>query len=216
MAGSSQARAVDAIGTGFLLVGAALAGGAAGAGARGLVGRLRRGAVVAPPGCEVVVAAGWAAPAAGWAAGAVRPAWVPVLLALVWFGAAAGAVDLAVRRLPDALVLPALPAALALLLPLGPAALGRGAACAALAVLAHAAVRRAAPAALGGGDVKLAAPLGAVLGAVSWTAPVLGAVVAAVGTATGGLVLRRRAGLPHGASMLLATALVAAAGAGPG
>jgi hypothetical protein len=55
-----------------------------------------------------------------------------------------------------------------------------------------------------------------VLGAVAWTAPLLAAVAAAVATAAGGLVLRRRAGLPHGASMLLATALVAAAGAGPG
>ncbi len=215
--GRAQPGPVDT-GTALLVgvAGAAVggaAGGAAGAGARRLVGRLRRGAVVRPPGCEAVVAVGWGAVGGGWGAGAVPAAWVPVLLALAWFGAAAGAVDLAVRRLPDALTLPALPAALGLLAPLGPAALGRAAGCALLAGLAHAAVRRAAPAALGGGDVKLAAPLGAVLGAVAWTAPLLAAVLAAAGTALAGLVLHRRAGLPHGASMLLATALVAATGA---
>ncbi len=200
-------------GTVVVVLLAGTAGGGAGTGARRLLGRLRRGAAVRPPACEAVVAAGWTALAAGWVAGAVPGRWAPVLLALVWFGAAAGAVDLAVRRLPDALTLPALPVVLVLLAPLGPAALGRGAACAVLAVLAHAAVRRAVPAALGGGDVKLAAPLGAVLGAVAWTAPVLAAVLAAAVTALAGLVLRRRAGLPHGASMLLATALVATAGA---
>ena len=48
-----------------------------------------------------------------------------------------------------------------------------------LAFAAYAAVHLAAPAALGAGDVKLAAPLGAVLGGVSWEALVVGGVLAA-------------------------------------
>jgi leader peptidase (prepilin peptidase)/N-methyltransferase len=198
-----------------VLLGVVLGGGAgvvAGAAARGLVGRLRRGAVVAPPGCVGVAGAAWAVVGGAAAAGALPGAWVPVLLALTWFGVAAGAVDLAHRRLPDALTLPALPAALLLVAPLGPAALGRAAGVAVLAAAAHAAVRLVAPGAMGGGDVKLAAPLGAVLGAVSWPAAVLAAAVAAAATAVLAAVLRRRS-VPHGPSMLLATVLVAAAGA---
>jgi leader peptidase (prepilin peptidase) / N-methyltransferase len=131
----------------------------------------------------------------------------------VWFGAAAGAVDVRHRRLPDALTLPALPVALLLLVPLGGAALGRAVAVAATAVALHAAVHLAAPSALGAGDVKLAAPLGAVLGAVAWPAALLAAVLASVLTAGAAVLLRRRAGLPHGPSMLLATALVSGVGA---
>ncbi|MCX6463897.1 MAG: prepilin peptidase [Pseudonocardiales bacterium] len=195
-----------------MLAGAS-AGVVAGAGARVLVGRVRRGARVGPPGCETVVGAGWALVAGGAAAGAVPGGWVAPLLALVWFGAAAGAVDVRHRRLPDALTLPALPVALLLLVPLGGAALGRAVAVAATAVALHAAVHLAAPSALGAGDVKLAAPLGAVLGAVAWPAALLAAVLASVLTAGAAVLLRRRAGLPHGPSMLLATALVSGVGA---
>ena len=201
--------------TGFLVAGAvtgagAGAGAAAGAGARLLLGRLRRGTRVRAPGCELAVGAGWAATTGGWASGAVPGGWVPVLLALVWFGVAAGLVDLRHRRLPDALTLPALPAALVLLAPLGAAAVGRGALGAVAAVALHAGVRRAAPGSLGGGDVKLAGSLGAVLGAVSGPALVLAAVLASVLTAGAGL-LGRRGVMPHGPSMLLATAAVVVA-----
>ncbi len=201
-----------AVEAGMAVLAGGLAGVVAGAGARGLVGRLRRGARVGPPGCEVVVAAGWVLVAGGAVAGVVPGAWVAVLLALVWFGAAAGAVDLRCRRLPDALTLPALPVALVLVAPLGPGVLARAAAVAGMAFAVHAAVHLAVPAALGAGDVKLAAPLGVVLGAVSWPAAVLAAVVAAIFTALLGVLLRRRAGVPHGPSMLAATALVSAAG----
>ena len=96
---------------------------------------------------------------------AVPVRWLPVLLGLGWLAVAAGAVDVLHRRLPDALTLPALPVALLLLVPLG----GDGGGCAgwwarSSPCAAHGAVHLVAPAAMGGGDVKLAAPLGAVLG----------------------------------------------------
>ena len=76
----------------------------------------------------------------------------------------------------------------------------------------------AAPAALGAGDVKLSAPLGAVLGAGSWEALVVAGLLAALfsGAAGGVRCWSRAAGaarVPHGPSMLLAGLLVVAAGA---
>ena len=200
----------------------AAAGVPAGVAVRLLLRRLRRGARVPPPWCEVGVAVAWAATGAAAGAGLLPVPWVPVLLALGWFGVAAGAVDVRHRRLPDTLTLPALPLALLLLVPLGlPAAL-RGVAGAAVAVAAHAAVHLVVPTAMGAGDVKLAAPLGAVLAATSWEALALGGLLAAV--LSGGLAAvlvpagrgRRRSGLPHGPSMLLATWVVALATAGGG
>jgi leader peptidase (prepilin peptidase)/N-methyltransferase len=214
------------------VVGVALAGlafAAAGAGggavARWLLARLRRGPRVRAPGCELALAAAWAATGAALAAGAVPGAWVPVLLGLGWLGVAAGAVDLRRHRLPDALTLPALPVALALLAPLGPGAVLRGVAGAAVAVAAHAALHLVAPAAMGAGDVKLAGSLGAVLAASSWSALALAAVLAAVLTGIAGVVAAARGttapggGVAHGPSMLLAGWLVvavAAVGGGPG
>ena len=135
-----------------------VAGLCAGAGARLLLRRLRRGTRVPPPWCELGVASVWGA--SGAAAVPVR--WLPVLLALGWLAVAAGAVDVLAGRLPDALTLPALPVALLLLVPVGGDAVARGVVGAVVAVAAHAAVHLVAPAAMGGGDVKLAAPLGAV------------------------------------------------------
>lgn len=203
-----------------------MAGVAAGAGARVLIGRLRRGAGIRPGWCEGAVGGGWGVTGVGWATGVLPGPWVPVLLGLGWLGAAAGAVDLVHRRLPDPLTLPALPVAILLLAPLGPAAVLRGVAGAAVAVGAYAAVHLVVPGGMGAGDVKLAAPLGAVLAAVSWPAAALAAVLAAVLTAAVaalGLLtrtLRRGAALPHGPSMLVAAWLVTtglvAAGAGFG
>ena len=189
------------------------AGAVAGAGARVLLRRLRRGARVQPPWCELSVASTWAGAAAAWAAGWLPVAWLPVVLGLGWFAVAAGAVDVAHRRLPDALTLPALPVALLLLVPLGPPAVARGAAGAVLAALVHAAVHLADRRALGAGDVKLAAPLGAVLAAVAWPALVLGAVVAAVLTAVVAVASAPRhrwrgRAVSHGPSMLAATWMV--------
>ena len=196
--------------TSFVLV---VAGLCAGTGARLLLRRLRRGTRVPPPWCELGVASAWGA--SGAAAVPVR--WLPVLLALGWLAVAAGAVDVLAGRLPDALTLPALPTALLLLVPVGGDAVARGVAGAVVAVAAHAAVHLVAPAAMGGGDVKLAAPLGAVSAAVSWEALALAGVLAALSSgvlAVAVLVRRGRGGaVPHGPSMLLACLLVAAAGA---
>jgi leader peptidase (prepilin peptidase)/N-methyltransferase len=218
-----------AAGTSLAVVAAGLCAGAGGAAAgyavRLLLRRLRRGALIRPPWCETAVGLLWAGPVAAWAAGALPAGWVPALLGLGWFGVAAGAVDLAHRRLPDALTLPALPVALLLLLPLGATAVLHGLAGAAVAAVAHAAVHLVAPRAMGAGDVKLAAPLGVVLAAAGWPAPVLSALLAAVLTAVLGVTglatrrLGRGAALPHGPSMLVATWLVtswlAAVGAVP-
>ena len=176
----------------------------AGWGARGLLGRLRRGAVVRAGWCEAGVAALWAATAA------TDPptAWLPALLGLGWLTVALTATDLIHRRLPDALTLPALPVALALLLPTGTTA--RGLLGAAVLVAVHAAVHLLAPQALGAGDVKLAGPLGAVLGAASPAALLAGPLLAALLTALAGVLgmacgrLRRNDPLPHGPAMLVA------------
>jgi leader peptidase (prepilin peptidase)/N-methyltransferase len=166
----------------------------AGAFARWLLGRLRRGARVAPPHCELVLGALWAVSGYWWSVGRLDPAWLPLLLGLGWLAVAAGAVDLVHGRLPDALTLPALPAALLLIVPLGGAALLRAALGAAALAAGYLLVRLVAPAALGAGDVKLAAPLGAVLGAVSWSAVPIGALLASVltlGLAVAGALLAR-------------------------
>lgn len=193
----------------------AAAGLLAGAGARLLLRRLRRGTRVPPPWCELGVAAVWAGTGAAAQAGVVPARWLPVLLAVGWFAVAAGAVDVAAGRLPDALTLPALPVVLLLLVPLGGSAVGRAVAGAAVAVAAHLVVHLAAPAAMGAGDVKLAAPLGAVLAAASWEALVSAGLLAAVlsgALAATVLVARGRGGaVPHGPSMLLAGLLVTAA-----
>jgi leader peptidase (prepilin peptidase) / N-methyltransferase len=204
------------------LAASALAGALAGAAARLLLARLHRGTRVPPPWCEAATAVAWAITGTAAAAGGVPVPWLPVLLALGWLVVACAAVDLTRRRLPDALTLPALPAALLLLAPLGPSGVLRGAAGAAVAAGAHAAVHLAAPRALGAGDVKLAAPLGAVLAAASWPALAVGMLagalltgaVAAAGLACG--LLPRGGLLPHGPSMLLAGWLVAGAAAAPG
>jgi leader peptidase (prepilin peptidase)/N-methyltransferase len=156
----------------------------------------------------------WAGTVSAWASGVLPTAWVPVLLGLGWLAVAAGAVDVTHRRLPDALTLPALPFALLFLLPLGADVVLRGAAGAAVAAGAHAAVHLLGRRAMGAGDVKLAAPLGAVLAAAGWPALVLAGLLAAVVTGALGAAglatrrLRRGAALPHGPSMLVAAWLV--------
>ncbi|HEX4249211.1 MAG TPA: prepilin peptidase [Pseudonocardia sp.] len=163
-----------------------------GALARWLLGRLRRGTVVSPPHCELVLGALWAVSGYWWSVGRLDPAWLPLLLGLGWLAVAAGAVDLVHGRLPDALTLPALPAALLLAVPLGGGAVARAALGAAALGGGYLVVRLVVPTALGAGDVKLAAPLGAALGAVSWPAVLVGALLASlltVGLAVaGGLV----------------------------
>jgi Flp pilus assembly protein protease CpaA len=113
--------------------------------------------------------------------------WLPVPLVLGWLGVPLAAVDLARRRLPDALTLAAYPllgAALAIAAlgpPGGPLALR---ATVGLLVFggAHALVHRLAPGGLGAGDVKLSGSLGAVLGALGWPALLLAPLGASAGT----------------------------------
>jgi leader peptidase (prepilin peptidase)/N-methyltransferase len=188
----------------------------AGSAARRWLAWLHRGARVPPPWCELAVGALWAAAGLAWVAGRLPGVWLPLLLGLGWLAAAGSAVDLACRRLPDALTLAALPAAFVLATPLGAAALARAALAALALSAAHLAVRLAAPAALGAGDVKLSAALGAALGAVSWPAVLLGVAGAAALTAlvgAAGLLTRRLAlgaAVPHGPAMLAAAWLVVA------
>lgn len=163
----------------WALVGAG-AGMLAGAAGRGLLGRLRRGTAIPPPWCEVSVGGLWAGIAGGAGTAHVPLAWVPVLAGAAWLAVVAGVVDVRHHRLPDALTLPALPAALALVVPLGGAAVGRAAAGAVLLAMVHLVVHAVSPAALGLGDVKLAAPVGAVLAAGSWSALVLGCALSAL------------------------------------
>ena len=194
-------------------------GSLAGAGARLVLGRLPRGARIPPPWCEVAFGLLCAGCGLGWVSGRIPGGWLPLLLGLGWLGVAAAAVDIAGRRLPDALTLPASPLLVALTAPLGWSVVGRSVLGATALFGAHLLVRVLAPSALGAGDVKLAAPLGAGLGAVSWAALPLGAGLAAGLTATlaVGALLTGRAGfasrLPHGPGMCCAAWLVVACAA---
>ncbi|MGH3979721.1 MAG: prepilin peptidase [Pseudonocardiaceae bacterium] len=175
---------------------------------RWVLARLRRGALVRPGRCEFGVAVLWAL--TGWwvGAGAQASAWLVVLLGLGWLAVALTATDVAHRRLPDALTLPALPAVLLLLLPLGPETTLRAVWGAVALVACHALVHLAVPSALGAGDVKLAGVVGAVLGGISWAALVIGPLLAALLTAAVGVIgllsgrLGRSDQLPHGPAML--------------
>jgi leader peptidase (prepilin peptidase)/N-methyltransferase len=196
----------------------------AGALARGLLGRLRRGAQVRAPVCELAVGGLWAVAGGLWGAGALSPNWLPALLGLAWLGVAAGLVDVRYHRLPDALTLPAVGVAPLALLPLGIGVVGRGLLGSAVAVACYGAVHLALPSALGAGDVKLAASLGTVLGGVSWGALAVASGLAALGTAAVAVVAvgigrrPRRGTVPHGPSMLAAswvmTALAAISASG--
>ena len=157
-----------------------VAGLAAGAAARRLLARLRRGTRVRAPVCELAVGPMGVGTGSLWGSGRLPTAWLPAVLGLGWLGVAAGLVDARHRRLPDTLVVPATCFAPLSLLPMGLGAVGRGLLSAVAAVLGYGLVHLLRPAALGLGDVKLAAPLGAVLGAASWSALAIAAVLAAV------------------------------------
>jgi leader peptidase (prepilin peptidase)/N-methyltransferase len=164
----------------------------AGAAGRVLLGRLRRGTGVSPPWLEVTLGVPWAAVVGSAGAGVLPWSWAPLLLGAAWLAVVASVVDLRHHRLPDALTLPALPAALLLAAPLGLAPVGRAAAGAAVLAGAYLLVHAVAPGALGLGDVKLAAPVGALLAAASWPALLLGCAATAVvsGVLAGAVVAR--------------------------
>jgi len=192
--------------TGTVLLGCG--GLAAGWLARSLLARLPRGVTVRAGGCELGVAALWAV--SGWVG-----AGTPAVLGLGWLAVALTATDLTHRRLPDALTLPAAPAAVLLLLPAGGEVALRAALGAVLLVAVHAAVHLVAPAALGAGDVKLAGAVGAVLSGVSWSTLLLGPLLAALLTAAVGVTgllagrLGRSDPLPHGPAMLVSAWVLA-------
>lgn len=114
--------------------------------------------------------------------------------------------DIRERRLPDTLTLSGAAVVLAVA-----AATGRGlpAACGAVALFAvYLSVYLLAPGAMGGGDVKLAAGLGALTGTFGvdvWVLAAVGAPVLTAGLAVVASVARRAATVPHGPSMCLAS-----------
>ena len=137
----------------------------------------------------------------------------PALLTFTALGVALSAIDLDVRRLPDALVLPAYPV-LAVLLGIAAAVQGDGAALLRAALGAGAlfafffALALAHPSGMGFGDVKLAGVIGLVLGYLGWGAVVVGAFagfflgavvgVAVLATGAGG----RKTAIPFGPFMV--------------
>jgi leader peptidase (prepilin peptidase)/N-methyltransferase len=166
--------------------------------------------VVHPLWCAVPAAGLW------WlSAVLVPPRWLPLALLVAWLGVVLSVVDFRHRRLPDAVTLPAWPLVGAALWWAG-ADPWRAVAGAALLFAFHLAVRLLAPGAMGGGDVKLAGPVGAVLASVSWWALPAGVVAASATTLVVALALpprRRAGGVPHGPGLLTAAWLaVASAG----
>jgi leader peptidase (prepilin peptidase)/N-methyltransferase len=184
-------------------------GALAGALGRLLLGRLRRGAVVRVGWCEIATATLWTT----LAAAPIPPWWLPTMLALSWFAVLLTATDLLHRRLPDALTLPAYVVFGCLLIAAdlsggGPDMLTRALVGAVLFWCLHATAHALAPHTMGGGDVKLAGSLGAILGAVSWFALAAALVIAAVITLALHTVTSSRDGAPHGPGLLAATWLL--------
>jgi leader peptidase (prepilin peptidase) / N-methyltransferase len=178
-----------------------------------LLRRIPRGVRVPVLACGVLVAALWAVIVAR--AGGLPVWWWPVPLVLAWSGVLLGAADVAVRRLPDALTLPAYPVAAALLavaaVGVGDADLiGRAVVGALLWAGGYAALRLIAPGALGAGDVKLAGSLGALTAASSWPGLLLAVLAASALTAViaGPARMLGYHDVPHGPAMLATAWLV--------
>ncbi|MGE2725083.1 prepilin peptidase [Mycolicibacterium pulveris] len=125
---------------------------------------------------------------------------------LVWL-AALCVFDITERRLPNWLTVPG-----ATVILVGAAVAGHGvpAALGAVALFAiYLVVHLLAPTAMGAGDVKLAAGVGALTGAFGvdvWMLSALAAPLLTAGLAIGALVRRGESAVPHGPSMCLAAA----------
>lgn len=191
----------------------ATAGAAAGAAGAVLLRRL-------PRGVPLPVWLGACLVAVVWAAVAIRADglplwWWPVPLLVGWAGVLLAAADVVARRLPDALTVSGYPV-VAVLLTVAAAGAGdggllvRAAAGALLWSGGYALVRLIWPGSLGGGDVKLAASLGALAAAGSWSGLLLAVLAAAVLTAlvAGPARLLGHRDVPHGPAMLLAAWVV--------
>jgi leader peptidase (prepilin peptidase)/N-methyltransferase len=178
-----------------------------------LLRRIPRGVRVPALACGLMVALLWAV--VGARVSGLPVWWWPVPLVLAWAGVLLGAADVAVRRLPDALTLPAYPV-VAVLLVVAAAGVGhadllvRALGGALLWAGGYAAVRLIAPGALGGGDVKLAGSLGALTAASSWPGLLLAVLVANALTVVvaGAARMCGYAAVPHGPAMLTAAWLV--------
>jgi leader peptidase (prepilin peptidase) / N-methyltransferase len=192
---------------------AVVTGAVAGAGGAVLLRRVPRGVQVPVLACGVLVAALWAVVVAR--VGGLPVWWWPVPLVLAWAGVLLGAADVAVRRLPDALTLPAYPV-VAMLLAVAAVGVGdadlmiRAFVGALLWAGGYAAVRLIAPGALGGGDVKLAGSLGALAAASSWAGLLLAILAASALTVAvaGPARLFGYRDIAHGPAMLAAAWLV--------
>jgi leader peptidase (prepilin peptidase) / N-methyltransferase len=134
-----------------------------------------------------------------------------VAIAAAGWLAALSVYDVRERRLPNTLTLPGAAVVLALA-----AFAGRGGPAVAGAVAlagVYLVVYAAAPAALGGGDVKLALGLGALTGYFGievWTLAAIGAPLLTALWAVAAMVRRSARLVPHGPSMCLASAAAAA------
>lgn len=175
--------------------------------------RARAPAPVSVPAVIAVAAALAAVASWRWLGGEWPPWWLPVPLALAASAVPLAAADLRHRRLPDVLTLPLYPVVATALSVAALAGPGFGLLVRAFAVAVvfgglHLLIHALARSSLGAGDVKLAGSLGAVLGAVSWSAMVVGAVLAAFVTAALAVARRWRRGVPHGPGLLAATWLV--------
>jgi leader peptidase (prepilin peptidase)/N-methyltransferase len=173
-----------------------------------LLRRLSRGANVRPGWCEAGCGVLWGL--LGLPVG-IPALWLPVMLALSWFAVMLTATDLLHNRLPDALTLSAYPVFAALLALPGMSTLIRASVGGVLFFCLHATVHYVVPQAMGGGDVKLSGSLGAVLGAVSWSALAVALALAAVFTLGLRAVSlgRWRDRVPHGPGLLAATWILA-------
>lgn len=139
-----------------------------------------------------------------------RPMLLAAYLAFAALGVALALIDLDVRRLPNALVLPAYPV-LAALLVLGtdPHSLLRAAIGALVLFAFFFAVAMAAPGAIGFGDVKLAGVVGGMTAFLSWGAFLTSALAGFLLGALAGVMLiagrraERSSAIPFGPFMLL-------------
>jgi leader peptidase (prepilin peptidase)/N-methyltransferase len=139
------------------------------------------------------------------------------MLTFTWFAVLLVTTDLKHNRLPNALTLPAYPT-VAVLLAIaclttggpGPQTLLRAAVGALILWCLHATVHTLKPTALGGGDVKLSGPLGAILATVSWLALPIALTLAALITLALHTIspTRNQQGTPHAPGLLTATWLL--------
>ncbi|WP_436500175.1 prepilin peptidase [Actinokineospora sp. HUAS TT18] len=157
------------------------------------------------------MAALWAVITARWTSGDIPDWWLPTALTFTWFAVTLTVADLRSRRLPNALTLAAYPA-LAISLTAAARAspdLTWHAILGASALLAlHGTIHLWLPTALGAGDVKVSAPIGATLGAVTPAAIAPALLLASAITLTlYYLSAHRRHAIPYGPGLLGATAL---------